>query len=379
MSIRLTNNAVSKLAGSLTAGTTSFSVTATEGAKFPAIASGEVFPCTLIKIVGSEPVYEIIKVTARAVDTFTVERGQEGTTATTFSAGDVIELRWTAKTGESALDIKGANIASAATVDLNAATGDFIHITGTTTITAITLDSGLERDVVFDGVLTLTHNGTSLILPGNVNITTAAGDRATFRGEGSGNVRCMHYTKADGTPVVAPAVTPSAMVLIGSPVVASAASTVDIETTFDSTYDEYEIRITGLTASAVSILKARLKVGGAYDTGANYSFHASRPNSSSTSYVGAVGASVTAVDIYNNGFNGAGNSLDLVVRVHLPSGTSLKKKIDWSGGAIDASGNAISLTGAGLNTGTGALTGIRFFPDAGTISGTFRLYGIKKS
>lgn len=97
---------------------------------------------------------------------------------------------------------KGADIASAATVSLDAATGDFVHITGTTTITAITLASGKEATVVFDGALTLTHNATTLILPGAANITTAAGDRATFRGDGSGNVRCIHYTKASGLAVV---------------------------------------------------------------------------------------------------------------------------------------------------------------------------------
>ena len=104
--------------------------------------------------------------------------------------------------GALAVSARAADIASAATVNLDTATGDLIHITGTTTISAITLANGLERDVVFDGALTLTHNATTLILPGGANITTAAGDRATFRGDGSGNVRCMHYTKANGQAVI---------------------------------------------------------------------------------------------------------------------------------------------------------------------------------
>jgi hypothetical protein len=106
------------------------------------------------------------------------------------------------RSGTLALRGKGADIASAGTVNLDTATGDFVHITGTTTITAITLASGDERTVVFDGALTLTHNATTLILPGGANITTAAGDRAIFRGDGSGNVRCIAYTKADGSSVV---------------------------------------------------------------------------------------------------------------------------------------------------------------------------------
>ncbi len=99
-------------------------------------------------------------------------------------------------------EAKGADIASAGTVNLDSATGNLVHITGTTTITAITLASGSERTVIFDGSLTLTHNATTLILPGSANITTAAGDRAIFRGDGSGNTRCISYTKASGTAVV---------------------------------------------------------------------------------------------------------------------------------------------------------------------------------
>jgi len=97
---------------------------------------------------------------------------------------------------------KSADIASAATTDLSTATAAFVHVTGTTTITGLgTVQEGTRRIVVFDGALTLTHNGTSLILPTGANIATAAGDVATFVSEGAGNWRCVGYTKADGTPL----------------------------------------------------------------------------------------------------------------------------------------------------------------------------------
>jgi len=54
------------------------------------------------------------------------------------------------------------------------------------------------RICTFTGALTLTHNATSLILPGAASITTAAGDVAVFVSEGSGNWRCVSYTKANG-------------------------------------------------------------------------------------------------------------------------------------------------------------------------------------
>lgn len=96
----------------------------------------------------------------------------------------------------------GADMASAATVNLANATGTLVNITGTVTITALgTVNAGAERDLVFQGALTFTHNATSLILPGAANITTAAGDVARMRSLGGGNWRCVSYERASGQPV----------------------------------------------------------------------------------------------------------------------------------------------------------------------------------
>jgi hypothetical protein len=85
-------------------------------------------------------------------------------------------------------EFKGADIASATTTNIGAATGGFIDVTGTTTITGLgTIAAGIERTVRFTGILTLTHNGTSLILPNAANITTFNGYIAVFRSLGSGN------------------------------------------------------------------------------------------------------------------------------------------------------------------------------------------------
>lgn len=97
-------------------------------------------------------------------------------------------------------EVAGTAIASAATVNLTTATGNFVHVTGTVAITAITLAQGAERTVVFDGALVLT-NGASLLLPGAANITTAAGDVAIFRGDAAGVVRCVSYTPVSGKSV----------------------------------------------------------------------------------------------------------------------------------------------------------------------------------
>lgn len=100
---------------------------------------------------------------------------------------------------------KGADIASGATTDIGAATGNFIDVTGTITITGLgTIQAGTSRLVRFTGILTLTHNATSLILPGTANITTAVNDRAVFVSLGSGNWICTNYSKASGESIVVP-------------------------------------------------------------------------------------------------------------------------------------------------------------------------------
>lgn len=97
---------------------------------------------------------------------------------------------------------KGADIASATTTDIGAATGNYVVVTGTTTITGLgTIKAGTHRWVRFSGILTLTHNATSLILPGGADITTAAGDVMLAISEGSGNWRVPIYGRASGVPL----------------------------------------------------------------------------------------------------------------------------------------------------------------------------------
>ena len=92
-------------------------------------------------------------------------------------------------------------IASATTTDLSTVNDGDITVTGTTTITGLgTLTAGIKKVLTFSGALTLTHNATSLILPGAANITTAAGDVAIMRSLGSGNWKCISFTRAASLP-----------------------------------------------------------------------------------------------------------------------------------------------------------------------------------
>ncbi len=92
MAVLYTNNAVSMLAFAITPGATSLTVTAGQGAKFPTPSGGDFFYATL----ASSSSTEIVKVTARATDTLTIFRAQEGTTAAAFATGDAVSLFVTA-------------------------------------------------------------------------------------------------------------------------------------------------------------------------------------------------------------------------------------------------------------------------------------------
>lgn len=98
---------------------------------------------------------------------------------------------------------KGTAIASASTITIGTVgLGDTIHITGTTTITSLgACTGGVKRTLIFDGILTLTHNATSLILPDATNITTAVGDSAEFVCDTTNNWKLLRYTRAT-TPTV---------------------------------------------------------------------------------------------------------------------------------------------------------------------------------
>ena len=76
-------------------------------------------------------------------------------------------------------------LASAATTDIGAQLTTSLNITGTTTITSFGVNYNGHRFLKFSGILTLTHNSTTLILPGGLNIVTAAGDYAIVIPNGS--------------------------------------------------------------------------------------------------------------------------------------------------------------------------------------------------
>ena len=89
------NNANTTLAGAITNTAVTLNVQAGAGALFPNPGSGQYFVATMLDA-ATRTIREIVWVTARSGDTFTVVRAQEGTTAENWLAGDFIANQLTA-------------------------------------------------------------------------------------------------------------------------------------------------------------------------------------------------------------------------------------------------------------------------------------------
>ncbi len=109
MKLKLTNNAETLIAGSVSDSSTTILLSPGTGQKFPQLLAGEFFPLTLVKTSGGEPAREIVYVTARSVDSCTVQRAREGTTALSFAAGDYAGCHLTAGCVALKADLDGAN------------------------------------------------------------------------------------------------------------------------------------------------------------------------------------------------------------------------------------------------------------------------------
>ena len=84
------NNCNTTLNGGITAIATSMVVTSATG--FPVPTGSQYFYCTLADA-ATQTTIEIVKVTAVSGTTFTIVRGQDGTTGTIFASGAVVSLR----------------------------------------------------------------------------------------------------------------------------------------------------------------------------------------------------------------------------------------------------------------------------------------------
>jgi hypothetical protein len=226
---------------------------------------------------------------------------------------------------------------------------------------------------------------TALSVPnGGTNLTTITANNVIL-GNGTNSVQVVapgttgNLLTSNGTTWIssAPAAgnTPGWVYL--STVTASAAATADIETTFDSTYDNYAIVATGVTWSATSILGARFKISGSYAT-TGYSYSIAYSSSTTVTATANTGGTGTQVNLFPS--LPTSNYYGFVFYVYSAADTATTKTVSFSGfgGAGGGTVQYQSSGGGGYASGA-ALTGVRFLMTTGNITGTFRLYGIKNS
>ena len=95
---------------------------------------------------------------------------------------------------------ESADIVAASTTNLANLTGNTVTITGSTTITGFgTIPAGMVVNIIFAGAPSITHNGTTNIMPGAEDQQMEAGDRAILVSHGSGNNEILMMEKAGST------------------------------------------------------------------------------------------------------------------------------------------------------------------------------------
>lgn len=255
---------------------------------------------------------------------------------------------------------------------------------GTVTNTG-TLTSG--KAIIGNGSADVTVSSLTAQFVGSSSGTQAAASMTTARLLGrttasSGAVE--EITVGSGLSLAAGALTATGggggLVLLEQHTAAAAAN-LDFTTFYSSTYDDYEIRITGMlmgTSSANLLMTVSADGGSNWNSSANYysMFSGIRNDGTGISFAsnGAT-AGMIASSMQNDTKWGLRANLQLVGMGSTTLAVGARGTIDyihstnyiWSGSLL-----------ASFDNSTTAYNALRFAPSSGTFTGTIRIYGLEK-
>lgn len=157
MTFRFTNNATTTLASSVTNTATTLTVATGFGSLFPSTVSGEEFTAILVD---SSNNLEFLLVTGRSGDVLTILRGQEGSVARSYAAGDRIEHRLTADA-----------LNNMAQLDTSTGTGGVAREVDATLTTPTLIDPALGTPTALVGT-NITGTAPALSIGGNAATAT---------------------------------------------------------------------------------------------------------------------------------------------------------------------------------------------------------------
>jgi len=165
------DNTYGSLSTSLTTTDTTITLTSGHGARFPAVATGQVLYATLLN---SANILEQIHITTHTAnsDTMDVTRAANGTTAKAWAAGDRIECRVTSEhmtifgafrdtaaswgAGQRGTPVALTSTASAVAIDMDLANNFTLAMTEDTQLSSATNATAGQA-----GVIVVTQNGTA--------------------------------------------------------------------------------------------------------------------------------------------------------------------------------------------------------------------------
>lgn len=272
--------------------------------------------------------------------------------------------------------VKGPNIPSIATLNLDALEGDYHQIDGTVAITAMTLSRGRSKWLEFTSSPVMT-SGASLLLQGSSNFKPKSSDVIAVRGEAGGVVReVARYYGSVRTPALA---------LIASATAANSAS-LTFTSGIGDDYDEYELHFSDLIpATDGSSLGIQVSEdgGATYKSGATDYRVAINAFSSAAVASTATGAQVRVpLSIGANGQrNAATSGMDGVIRFYRPSSAvNVKNFVGQVTCEESTTTEMLRMEIAGrYQATTNPINAIRVSSSAGNItSGSVYLYGVRK-